>query len=213
MPLSFAPATAAQLATGRTAERDMVLFDFPSGLWGFWSGEGPLAFQGVTYVGAGSLLSLADLRQSAELAAIKVSLQLRAIPNTDLTPDVLATIEQEQYHQRPVTLMTAFLDPDSGALLSVEVWMRGLVDRMVHTDEDDGASLECQVETRTRDITKSGYRKRSDGDQRLLDPTDDGLVHVATVHDETVYFGRLDPAAQWFKDTLAKKKARRGLFG
>ncbi len=38
MPLSFAPATVAQMASGRSAERDMILFDFPSGLWGFWSG-------------------------------------------------------------------------------------------------------------------------------------------------------------------------------
>lgn len=190
----------------------MILFDFPSGLWGFWSGAGSLVFEGVTYVGAGSLLDLSDIRQSTELAAIKISLTLRAIPNTDLTPDILATIEQEQYHQRPVRLMTAFFDPDTEALLSVEVMVRGIVDRIVHND-GDGATLECQIETRTRDITKSGYRVRSDADQKMLDPTDDGLRHVATVHTETIYFGRLDGVGQWWKDEIARKKSKKGLFG
>ncbi len=158
------------------------------------------------------MLDLADIRQSTELAALKVTLTLRSIPGTELTPDILATIEEEQYHQRPVTLMTAFLDPDTGALVSVEVVMRGLVDRIVHK-EGDGAVLECQIESRTRDITKTGYRKRSVEDQRRIDPTDDGLKHVATVHTETVRFGRLDPVAQAMKDYRAKKKAKKGLFG
>jgi len=214
VPLSFAPATADQVATGRTAERDMVLFDFPSGLWGFFSGEGTLDFEGVTYIGAGRF-DLADIRQSMELAALKVSVTLFSRPGTPLTPDVLATIEQEQYHQRPVRMSTAFFNPDTGALLSVEVWLRGYVDRIVHTDGDDGAGLEVQIETRTRDITKSGYRVRSDADQRLIDPTDDGLRHVATVHTETVYFGRVDGTTQWWRDQQAaanaKKKSK--LFG
>jgi hypothetical protein len=212
MPLSYAPATTAQLASGRSAERDMVLFDFPSGLWGFWSGFGTLTFQGVTYVGAGALLDLSNLQESTELASRKLTLKLRAIPDTALTPDVLATIEAEQYHQRPVTLMTAYLNPDTGALVSVEVVMRGIVDRMLHREDPD-AVLECSVETRTRDITKTGVRKRTVEDQKRIDPTDTGFRHIATVHTETIRFGRLDPASQWWKDTVTAKKKKKGIFG
>ena len=40
--------------------RLMMRFDFPGNSYGFWSGIEPFVFEGVTYVGAGSLITIDD---------------------------------------------------------------------------------------------------------------------------------------------------------
>src|SRR4051812_31410285 len=136
---SFAPATQDALDAGRIVDRRMVLFDFASGLYGFWSGLGPFVYNGTTYQGAGSLLQIEGVRQTSDLSAVQVVGRLTGIPNSALSPDVLATIESEVYHQRPCTLAVAYFHPTTYALLSVEIDYRGVIDRIVHKEQVDGA--------------------------------------------------------------------------
>lgn len=209
MSLAIASASMAALQAGRIVDRGLVLFDFPSGLHGFWTGLGPFTYGGVTYVGAGSLLAIDAAKQQSDLSAGEVVIRLTAIPNTALTPDILGTIEAEQYHLRPCTLMTAYFDPETYGLLSVEVEYRGYVDQIGHEEAIGGeAVLACHLDSRFLDFSRSGYRVRSDADQRRINPADDGLVHVTSVAEETVEFGRLPtlPAAP------AKKKKFLGIF-
>jgi hypothetical protein len=209
MSRAIAPETAAALNAGAIVERGLILFDLGSGLYGFWTGAGPFAYEGVTYQGAGSLIQVDGLKQTSGLEAVPVVARLTAIANTDLTPDVLASIEQEVYHQRPCTISTAYFHPETHALLSVEVEYRGYIDRVVHTENAEGeAVLEAHLESRFRDHQRTGYRVRSDADQKRIDPTDDGLRHVASVATERVLFGRSEqpaPAPQ-------KKKKFLGIF-
>lgn len=209
MSLAVAPETALALARGRVVDRGLLLLDLGSGPYGFWTGLGPFVYGGVTYVGAGSLIAVEGIRGASDLSAVPVVARLTAIPNTDLTPDLLATIEAEVYHQRPVTIMTAYFDPETYALLSVEIEYRGYVDRILHTESVDGqAVLEGHFESRFRDHQRTGYRVRSDTDQRRIDANDDGLRHVTSVATEQVLFGR--SAAQ--PPAPVKKKKFLGLF-
>ncbi|WP_375458891.1 DUF2163 domain-containing protein [uncultured Enterovirga sp.] len=213
MALALAGPTQTALDAGRIVDRAMILFDLGSGQYGFWSGLGPFTFEEITYVGAGSLIALDGVRQTSDLSAVQVKATLTSIPDTALTPDILATIEAEQYHQRPCTIMTAYFDPDTAALLSVEVEFRGMIDRIVHTEAVDRAAvLECHLESRFRDHTKTGYRMRSDGDQRRINPLDDGLAHVATVHSEQILFGRVSDEARAQQRAADARRANRGFF-
>jgi hypothetical protein len=117
--------------------------------------------------------------------------RLTAIENTDLTPDILATIEQEVYHQRTCTISTAYFNAETYELLSVEVEYRGYIDRIVHTESINGeAVLEAHLESRFRDHQRNGYRVRSDTDQKRIHAGDNGLRHVTAVSTEKVLFGR-----------------------
>lgn len=195
MSRALAPATSAALAAGRVVERGMILFDLGSGLYGFWSGVGPFAYAGVNYVGAGSLIAVDGIKQTSDLAAVQVLARLTAIADSALTPDVLATIENEVYHQRPATIMTAYFDAESYSLLSVEVEYRGFIDRIVHGEGGDGAAvLEFHLESRFRDHQRRNFRVRSDSDQRRIAENDDGLRHVTIVSTERVLFGRSEQA-------------------
>ncbi|MFG1205559.1 DUF2163 domain-containing protein [Xanthobacter flavus] len=189
---SFDSTTLALLDSGRVVTRGLLLFDFPSGLWGFWDDLGPLVYSGVTYKGSGQLITVDEIGFSGDLSSNSINLTLTAIPDTDLSPDVLATIEAEQYHQRPVTLSRAYINPDTRAVVSVQRVYRGYVDQMVHDYTEDGqATLTCIVQGRGRDNTRRGWRTRSDADQKRIAASDGGMRHAATSGTQDIYWGKL----------------------
>lgn len=188
---TFDPDTLASLASGRIATRTLLLFDFPSGQWGFWDGVGILAYAGVDYVGIGKLLGADAVTLSGALDGAPLTLTLSSIPDTDLSPDMLASIEAEQYHQRPVTMSEAYFDPASRALLSVERLYRGYVDQITHETTAGGqALLICRAESRSRDVTRAGHRSRTDADQRRIDPDDGALRHAAEAGEVDILWGK-----------------------
>lgn len=183
--------TLALLDSGRLATRGLLLFDFPSGLYGFWDDIGTLVYSGVTYKGAGQMISLSEVGFSGDLSSNSIELKLTSIHDTDLTPDVLASIEAESYHQRPVTLSRAYINPDTRALVSVQRVYRGYVDQMVHDYTIGGeATLTCTVQGRGRDNTRRGWRVRSDADQKRIEVTDGGMRHAAVAGTQDIYWGR-----------------------
>ena len=214
MPRAFNTTTQAALNAGRVADRRLILFDLASGIYGFHSGMGPFTYNGVTYVGSGSLISIEGVKQSSDLSSVQVTVRLTAIPNTALTPDVLATIEAETYHQRPAEISTAYFNPDTWALMSVELEYRGYIDQVVHGDNVGGESyIEAHLESRFRDHQRRGYRVRSNLDQQRIDASDNGLKHINAVTSESVLFGRTDPAIAGQAYVPKKKSFFSRIFG
>ena len=217
MPRSYNTAVQTALDAGRVVDRTLVTMHLGSGTYGFWSGMGPFSYNSINFVGAGSLIEIEGVQQTSDLSAVAVVGRLTAIENTDLTPDKLATIEAETYHQRPCSISTAYFNADTYALLNVEVEYDGIIDRIVHTETIDGrAVLEVYLESNFRDHQRTGYRMRSHNDQVRIDATDTGLRYVNSVGNEAVTFGRLDKqaiAVQQGWEAYNAKKKRGGLFG
>lgn len=214
MPRALNSTTVAALEDGRIKTRGMIRFDLGSGSYGFWTGVGPFAYAGLTYVGAGSLIEVEGLEQSSGLQSVSITARLTSVPNSDLTPDILATIENEVYHQKPVTIYTAYFDPDTSALMSVEIEYRGYIDQIVHKWTAAGeAVIEGHFESKFRDLSRSGYRVRSDADQKRLLSNDNSLRHVSTVASERILFGRTQQQAPSVAAPVKKNKGLFGLFG
>ncbi|MGE4340421.1 MAG: hypothetical protein AB7E55_31400 [Pigmentiphaga sp.] len=186
--------TLAQLEAGAIVERDMILFDFPSGYHGFWTGLGPLVWNALTFNGIGSLISVGAIEESSGLDAIPLEIRLRAIPDSGLSPDILGTIEAEQYHQRTLIIYRAFFSPDSRALLSVEPRYRGYIDQIEHDVGAGGEyALVGRVESRALDHTRTGYRLRSEADQLLIDDEDTGLRYAGLAGKQQIWWGTNPP--------------------
>src|SRR4051812_41426440 len=163
MPRSYNAAVQAALDAGRISSRNLFTLDLGSGIYGFHTGMGPFTYNGTVYVGAGSLISVDGVKQTSDLSAVQVVGRLTSIPNTELTPDKLATIEADVYHQRPCTIHTVYFNADTGAFLNAELEYRGYIDRIVHSENVDGnAVLEMYLESRFRDHQRTGYRLRTD---------------------------------------------------
>jgi hypothetical protein len=173
----------------------MILFDFPSGYWGYWMGIGNFVWNSITWRGAGSLIELQFAGEGTDLASRPLTARLRAVADTTLDADTLATIESESYSQRPVTLYTAYFDRDTRVLISVEQEWAGIVDTFDHVEDGGDHVLVGHFESRSIDYTRRGAAIRSNGQQNLISAGDLFFDFVATVAEKDIYFGRKQPAS------------------
>lgn len=178
------------LDAGRIAVRGLLRFDFGTGTYGFIKGASDFVYSGVTYH-PGGIIEVSDLSGGTGTAARNFTITLAASPDDGLTPEVLQTIEQEDYRDRPVTISDAYFHPDTNELLYVKALKRGYLDTIDHEDDDQsGYVLTMTCETRALDYTRTNGRKRSDADQQRRSPGDKWFLHASTRGREEVFWGR-----------------------
>ncbi|MBO6507405.1 MAG: hypothetical protein JJ979_02780 [Roseibium sp.] len=187
-------ATENLLAEGRFILRDAILFDFAEGQFAFWWGEGDFSWNGHVFVGAGSLLKVDPVNVASDGSPIELNVTLTAIPNTDLTPDVLGSIETYTYHQRPVRLYRFYFDPDTGAMVGAApvVLFQGYVDQIPHEDSPDGDySLVARLVSKSVDYRRTGHLKRGNESQKALNGGSEDLFfeHAAEAGTVSVEWG------------------------
>jgi hypothetical protein len=192
---SFTNDALASLQGVEPVRRGMIRFDLASGSYGFWDGAEPYTFEDCVYQPGGQLLQIDAIPGGIGTESQGITVRLSAIANTDLTPDVLATIENEQYIGRRVTIHSMYLSPD-GALLEIVRIYRGYCDKLVHEETDGGeAAIVASIESKSLDNQKRGYRVRSSNDQARINPGDEGLEHVAVASTYEIFWGKNPPAS------------------
>lgn len=218
MAKSFDSATQAQLDAGQSVDRYVVRFEFDEGDFGFWGGIGVFTYDDgdgdLDYIGAGGLITAEEFVEGVTGEAIPLVLMLSGIPNSELSPDVLAEVENYTYHQRPVRISTAYFDADDGTLQSVELERIYFVDRIIHQHTVGGeAVLRVECESKARDNFKSGTRMRTDADQRLIDADDGGLRYTIEAATVPIAWGRApEETAQESKRDRRRRRLRE-IFG
>jgi hypothetical protein len=129
-----------------------------------------------------------------QLTAKNIELTLRSVPDSALTPDVLATIESEIYVQKPVTLLDFFFDEDWALIESVAVW-RGLIQQFTHEhDGNGGALLKCQADSREIMFTRKGWAVRTVHFQKQFNATDASFRYCGHASSKRIYWGSLPRA-------------------
>lgn len=165
-------------------------FFFGSQTWRLWAGMGEREIEGHVYTGAGARALIVPIVEDLTGAASGVRLTL-----SGLEPEIAMTIEQEDYHQRPVVLRRLIFASDRLTLLAAPVFFRGRVD-VVRFEEQIGepSALEFYVESGARDLERRGLRVRSNSDQRILGgATDSSLKYVAIAGERSLYWGGQAP--------------------
>ena len=185
------PTILAQIAKGAYANTLLLLFDLPEGLFGFWNGYGTLTVNSIPYVGAGSLIEISQFNLGTDLSASPMTVNLRAVPETELSPDLLATIDSYAYKNRPAHLSLCWFDPVTGAVVTVIQWWQGYIDLITHEQTIGGDYvLVAHLEPMSLDHSRLGYRMRSDSDQKLIDPGDRFFEHAAITASQQIPYGR-----------------------
>jgi hypothetical protein len=181
------------LDEGRIAVRGLIRFDFGTGTYGFAKSIVPITYSSLVYQPGGAI-SVSDLNDDTGLTASQFTVSLSASPDDGLTPEVLQTIEAEDYRDRPVTIYDAYFHPDTNELLFVQAMKRGYVDTIDHVDTQDvGYTIIANCESRALDYTRINGRKRSDLDQKRRNPGDGFFLFAATRGREQVYWGQENP--------------------
>src|SRR5688500_3798076 len=173
MVQSIDPAAQSALDTHYVIERGCVRFEFPSGSYGFWTGQGSITLDSMVFESGGALFNVEQLDQDINGNAIAVAIRLSSHPNTALTSDVLSTIEDEAYKNRPVRIYTAYFNIDTGAFLDLVTEFNGIIDTIDHQIRIGGErTLTANCESRAIDLKRANGGVRGDEDQRQIDNLD-----------------------------------------
>jgi hypothetical protein len=183
--MSFPTELQELLDEGRAVVRSLIKFEFGTGTYGIWNGTGTLPYGGVDYIP--NRLVTVEMGAFA-LGTQAVPMTIRMIEDKDagITPNSLASIEDEDYKNRPVTLYDAFFHPDTQALLHVEPLHGQYADYLDHVIEQGKAAIIGHLEGRAIDNHREGYRTASHADQQLISAGDMFFEHAGKVR--TDYF-------------------------
>jgi len=151
--ITLSPEVLGLIDHGQASIRGMIRFDF-SQTYGFWTGTSDLVYNGVTYV-PGGIINVSALPAQMGFESQGLELSLACAPSNGLTPEILASIETEIYHQKPVTISDAYFHPKTRALQFVVSLYRGYVDTIEHEMGSNG-HLTMRCESRAVDNGKTG---------------------------------------------------------
>lgn len=171
------------LDEGRANIRSLLKSELGTGTYGFWSGKGELEWSSLTYW-PNSLISASDLTYAIGTAAATFTVELTAHFESGITPDILASIEDEDYKGYPATAYEAYFHPDTGALLHVEPMAFGYIDTIDHVRGDDEFKLVGNIISGALDNHRDGYRSASHEDQQLVSAGDMFFEHASKTKNE-----------------------------
>ena len=145
-----------------------------------------LTINSETYEGAGTLLSIGDIQDSAELKSDGVTV---AISGMDAT--VLGYALSENYQNRPITIYMGYLDGGGEKVSGVMTAFKGRMQAITITDDPQGAStVVVESENRLVDLRRPSNLRYTKESQKFIDSTDTCFNRVQLVQKQEIYWGR-----------------------
>lgn len=157
---------------------------FRSGTVRLWFGIGDVTVNGNVFVGSGSLLSISDIEETAQLQASGVTLTLTSIPTT-----IVALAMAEPYQGVLCNVYFGVLKPSPSA----SVVFSGYVDQMNVTDAPESCTISVSIENKLIDLERPRSRRYTQKDQESRYPGDLGLQFVESLQTKEVFWGKAKP--------------------
>jgi len=165
--------------------------EFDAGDVNLWSGIGSLTFDGDTYLGAGDLLSISQISESAELTASGISITLAGVKQSLLT-----IARDEPYQGRVITLYLGALNDSGDIISSPVVLFSGFMDVMNISDSGETSSIVISAENKLIAFDRASVRRYTSEDQKIDYPNDKGFEFVAKIQEKEIIWGRPTPSSQ-----------------
>lgn len=158
---------------------------FPSGNVNLWSGIGDLTVDSVDYVGAGTLLGVSDISESADVQANGIRVSLSGISSTMITK-----ARDENYQGRELKILLGAMDSTNSIIDDPVVMFSGFMDTMTISDGGETAIISVTAENRLIEFEKTRIRRYTAEDQKIDFPNDKGLEFVAEMAEKEIVWGR-----------------------
>ena len=146
---------------------------------------GDLVIDGDTYEGAGQLLSISEIEDSNDLKSAGVTFSI-----TGMDQQVLSYALTENYQNRPITLLMAFISGGTDQVSASIVLYKGRMVQMNISDDPNGASISLQTENRLMDLRRPSNYRYTKESQASLYAGDNSLNEVAKIQDMKINWGR-----------------------
>ena len=148
-----------------------------------WTGYGPFAWAGNTYLGVGALAGIGDITEGIEVKADGTSVSLSGI-DPDLYAESMADIQVGA----PAYLWFALLA--QGQILGQPYMIfGGYVDKPTVSTGDNEITITLALETRMTNLQRANCRTYSSADQRVKYPNDSAFAYVEQLNDIAVNWG------------------------
>lgn len=197
MAKAFTIATHNLLAGASLVERTLLIVRLPEGEWGFWdevfSASFPDTFPGITFAGAGSLISIEDVTQTARQTVQSLTGVLSGLD----TP-TLSTIGTYNLHAGTVEVAKALYDEETRTLVAVITVFQGFIDRDLIAERPGGSggqmtsTLALTCESRAIELDRSTHRRRNYTDQLRLSAGDKGFEFTNRTGTKPIPWGKQD---------------------
>lgn len=172
-----------------------------------WTGIGTLTLaDGTEWVGAGTLLSISDIEETAEMAVKGATISLSGIPS-----EVISLALSEPYQGRVCNIYFgtfseegSLLKEDSdfillqdGSQILVDTGEKGFneifsgyMDQMNIEESAETSTIEVTVENKLVDLERARVARFTSGYQKSIYPNDLGLDFVESLQDQNLSWGR-----------------------
>ena len=164
-----------------------LLFEgvFDSGTLRFWTGTGDLAWNGVVWTGAGTLIGMTAVEETGEVVANSVTVALSGVP-VDLVQLAITDASQGA----PGRIWLGFLDP-AGAVIAEPVQIfAGRLDEPMISEDGESCTITVSSESRLVDLMRPREWRSTHESQQALHPGDLGFEYVAGLQAQEVTWGR-----------------------
>ena len=189
--------------------RPIILVEmlFDSGAVRLWNGLTDLVYDSDTYTGAGTLLSVSTVEDTADISARGITISLSGI-----SASIMSLALDEKYQNRTANVyfgiigVPDLLKTESGDyfvdfdLINFDVSdsdrneyvpiFTGLMDQMTIADSGDTLNIGLTVESRMIDLERPRIWRYTSEDQKRVYPNDKGFDYVNDLQTKTILWGR-----------------------
>jgi hypothetical protein len=146
-----------------------------------WSGVGPKDWNGQTWTGAGNLVSISDVTETAETTAQGITTTLSGMPS-----DLISLVHTEAQQGLPGRVWLAFLDASDAIIADPFLAFSGRLDVPAVEDRGDTCSISIQYESRLVDLQRPRVWRYTHESQQAVYPDDLGFEYVAELQQKEI---------------------------
>jgi hypothetical protein len=165
-----------------------VFADFPDSPMRVWTGEGPLEWDGHTWLGIGEVLGIEIANETVDLAARGISITVSGVDSAFVQQLFLTS-----YQGRSLNIYLGFYDEtESNLSVTPGVFWGGYLDTDDIEDNGETATIKISAEHQLVDMLRKREIRMNHQSQITLHPgvTDTGFSRVEQIQDKKLPWGR-----------------------
>lgn len=186
----YDPATIAALNSQNVKWLVLVKVDFDSGTLAFCSSFKEYEYDGVSYIGAGTLGSVSSTTENPNLDPADYTISLSGVRDA-----TMSAILNEDYLNRKAQCLVAALDDNDEIIGVPMVYFRGLIDS-IEGVYSSAPEIRITVKNRLAEWNKSRISRYTNQEQLARYPGDKGFEYVAEIASKQVTW----PARTWYEN-------------
>ena len=150
-----------------------------------WTGNDDLVINSETYTGAGSLLTISGIEEGREVKSTGVSIAISGMDQT-----VLGYALEENYQNRPITLLMGFLMGGSNEVAGTFTIFKGRMVNLTVSDDPNGSVINVDAENRLVDLERPSNLRYTAESQQFLFASDTGFNRMQQLQDKQITWGQ-----------------------